>query len=75
VLDVVSDGMPENSRPNFDDIENASQAINPSELARMKLPVILSPLCSVSLLIGARRSKTSGSPAAIVAKLWLADQY
>lgn len=70
-LDRASTASAQACEPNFHDIENAAVALNPENLPRMKLPVTLRPLGRVTLLVGAKKSKTSGSPAGIHAKLWI----
>lgn len=48
-------------------------ASNPGGVARMDLGagVTLRALCTVAVLVGAQRSRTTGSPAGIHARLWV----
>jgi hypothetical protein len=57
--------------PCYDDIPNASAAANPDARRPAALPLSLRTLCTVTVLVGAQRSRTSGSPAGICAKLWV----
>lgn len=57
--------------PSFDDVPNADKVGMEVEGAqKMQLPLMIIPLCTVSLLVGAKNSG-SGSPAKLLARLWI----
>lgn len=63
-----------NAKPACDGLCGGGKApSNPGELARMDLGpgITLRPLCTVAVLVGSQRSRTTGSPAGILARLWV----
>lgn len=59
--------------PAFDDVENFSNLYNPDGIAPASWPIVLRPLCSVALIVAGARSKTSGSPAGLQARLYVSS--
>ena len=58
--------------PAFNDIEKISNLYNPQNITPVKWPIVLRPLCSVPLIVAGARSKASGSPAGLQARLYVA---
>ena len=55
----------------YDEIENFETLHNPDDVQPVSLPLVVRPLCSVPLVVAGARSKASGSPAGIQAKLFV----
>jgi DIS3-like exonuclease 2 len=57
--------------PVYDDVENLSNVHNPKNIKKVTWPIELRALCSVPVLVYGARSKRSGSPAGVHAKIFL----
>jgi exoribonuclease R len=59
------------SCPVYDDVENFEKLHNPENIEKMKWPMELRALCTVPVVVCGARSKSSGSPAGVHAKIFV----
>ncbi|KAG7667487.1 hypothetical protein KSW81_001192 [Nannochloris sp. 'desiccata'] len=57
--------------PVYDDVENMSKLHNPKHIEKVKWPIELRALCSVPVIVCGARSKSSGSPSGVHAKIFV----
>jgi DIS3-like exonuclease 2 len=57
--------------PCYDEVENLDKLHNPESIEKIQWPLELRPLCSVPVVVCGARSKSSGSPAGVHAKIFV----